>query len=505
MKIWIVLILCCTILLNSPIFSDSLDEAQALYSKGDFAGAIRIYQAASEQNPKSEKARVGLIRSLLKNEEIADAQALAEKAIELFPESASVHVAMGDVLFRMARISESRKAYSRALELDPRCARGYWGLSNIHFLEFDRKTAGALKKKAYECDPEDLEILSDYSLYLPVKEQIPLLQKYLRQATRETEDKRNSVEDESAFLKASAELKGELRNPPATAVIPMERIQHTPTKPASGYLVKVRVNKKKTIDLQLDTGAGGIIISRRLAEKLTLGRISRRRIKGIGDSGTQDGYTALAQSIQIGPLDYNNFPVTVVEKGLPADADGIIGPSIMGRYLVKLNFPQNRIELNPLPWINGKPFANPDTWNELDRTKCPELASYQAVAGWGYLLIPVSVNNKKSGYFILDTGGAVNLLSREFASGITGLRDIGNVLRGISGGVKTFEATDDITLRIGRFTQTQKSMYVVSLKEISRNRRFEISGLLGDPFLSNLAVTIDYRDGYIHFEYQGKP
>ena len=505
MKMRIFLILCCTIFPNLPVNGDSLDEAQALYSKGDFADAIGIYRSAAERNPESEKARVGLIRSLLKNEDVGDAHASAEKALERFPESASVHAAMGDVLFRMAQISESRESYLKAVELDSRNARGYWGLSNIHFLEFNRKTSGTLKKKAYECDPDDPEILSDYLLSLPAKEQVPLLEKYLRLATHDTGDRRNSAEDQAAFLEAAGEIKGELKNPPPAAVIPMERIRYTSARPASGYRIKARVNGNKTIALQLDTGAGGIILSRRLAEKLKLERISARRIHGIGDSGPRAGYTALARSIQIGPLEYGNFPITVVEKGIPPDADGIIGPSFLGRYLVKLNFPEHRIELNPLPWIDGKPFANPETWKELDRTKCPELASYQEIAGWGYVLIPASVNDKKSGYFILDTGGAVNLLSKEFADGLTGLRDVGNVLMGISGGVKTYEATQDITIRMGRFKQTQKSMYVVSLKDISRSRRFEISGLLGNPFLSNLAVTIDYRDGYIHFDYPGKP
>jgi tetratricopeptide (TPR) repeat protein len=505
MKMRICLILCCVILLNIPMHSESLDEARELYSKGDFAGAIRVYRAASEQDPGSQKARIGLIRSLLKNEDIEDARASAEKAIDEFPDSAAVHAAMGDVLFRMARISESRKSYLKAIELDSCCARGYWGLSNIHSLDFNRKTAGTLKKEAYTCDPGDFEILLDYIRYLPAREQIPLLERYLRLATYETEGHRDFIEDQIAYLKAAGEIKGELKDPPPTAIIPLERIQPTPTRPASGYRIKMRINENKTIDLQLDTGAAGIIINRRLAEKLKLERISLRRVKGIGDSGPRAGYTALAQSVRIGPLEYKNFTITVVEKGLPPDTDGIIGPGILGRYLVKLNFPQHKIELNPLPLIDGKPFADPESWNELDRTKCPELSSYDAIAEWGYLLIPTLVNNKKSGYFILDTGGAVNLISREFASGLTGLRDIGNVLRGISGNIKTFEATDDIIIRMGRFTQTQKSMYVVSLKDISRSRRFEISGLLGNPFLSHLVVTIDYRDGYIHFEYPRNP
>ena len=50
----------------------------------------------------------------------------------------------------------------------------------------------------------------------------------------------------------------------------------------------------RNVHLLLDTGAGGIMVSRKLAEKAGLTRISAVHYGGIGDKGLQSGYTAVA-------------------------------------------------------------------------------------------------------------------------------------------------------------------------------------------------------------------
>jgi hypothetical protein len=61
-----------------------------------------------------------------------------------------------------------------------------------------------------------------------------------------------------------------------------------------------------TINLQLDTGAGDILINRKAAEKLRLEVISSYHVRGIGDSGARESFVAQAQSIRIGPLDFRD-------------------------------------------------------------------------------------------------------------------------------------------------------------------------------------------------------
>jgi tetratricopeptide (TPR) repeat protein len=501
----ICLIALCSLSINAH--SQSLDEARAFYLKGDFSAAIQLYRSFIQQDSKNEQAHIGLIRGLLKKDDIEEAYKSAETALALFPENASLLTVTGDVLFRLARVPEAQKSYTKAISLEPLNARGYWGLGQILHMDFNRKSSKKMIQKAYECDSEDPDIIVDYAQYLPPKEQMPLLEKYLSLATYETEEKRNAIADQIEYIKENGDLKSwQLKDPPQTATIPLKPLPAFGSSFAStrsGYVVKVTINNEKTVDLHLDTGARGILIPRKLAKKLKLKIIGSHHIKGIGDSGSREGYLALAPSVRIGPVEFVNCVLNVMDKQPRPQTEGLIGVSVFSQYLTTMNLPQNKLELNPLPLIRGNPFTDPESWTELDRTRCPELASFSPMGIWGHLIIPTTINNKKSGYFILDTGSAMNVIGRKFAAGVAPLKNAGRVIRGLSGDTDTF-IVQDITLTMGRFRQRHDYMYVISLKQLSHDMGFEISGMLGHPLLSQLSITLDYRDGFINFEYPGE-
>lgn len=481
---------------------ENLYGAQALYDKGDYSGAIRLYRTVLQKDPKSELAHIGLIRSLWKNNDIQEAYKSAESAIAKFPENASLHAVKGDVLFRLAQISNAQKSYLKAISLDSQLARGYWGLGRIHAFDFNRKTAKKMMQKAYEFDPKDPDIISDYIEYLPNAEQIPLLEKYLWATSDEITTIRGRIANHLEYLKNSAGFKtGRFLDPPPEATIPLYEIVSDTERPASGYYIKAIINGK-TANLQLDTGGSGILFQRRFIEKMGLNILSASEVKGIGDSGARAGFLAQAQNLQIGQLRYSDAILEVVDQNFTPNIDGIIGGNFFNRYLISLNFPQKRIELQPLPMINGKPYSNSDSWKELDRTQPSELASFQSIGIMGNLFIPVTINNKKTGYFMLDTGAEVSMLNREFASDLTGLLQSEGEIRGVSGAMKTYETTSSITLRMGQFSQRYASMFAVSFKDMSRDYGLEISGIIGNSLLQHLTITIDYRDGLVNFIYQ---
>ena len=70
-----------------------------------------------------------------------------------------------------------------------------------------------------------------------------------------------------------------------------------------GYGLEVDFGETKS-KLLLDTGAGGIVINRRIAEKAGLKQISATTMGGIGDKGEAQGYIALAASIKVGGLNF---------------------------------------------------------------------------------------------------------------------------------------------------------------------------------------------------------
>jgi tetratricopeptide (TPR) repeat protein len=477
-------------------------EARSLYLKGQYAEAVRYFKAALKQDPKSEIALVGLIRSLLRTDSVQEAYKSAEAAVAAFPNNALLHAAQGDVLFRKAQISNAQKAYIKAINLDRQIARGYWGLSKIHAFDFNRKTAGEMIRKAYELDPADPDIVCDYISYLPEAEQTRILEKYLSQTDDPNNDRKARITGHLQYLKNSGGLKsGEFKIPEEAITIPLSKFMPQPDKPYSGYHVKVNINGKSA-DLQLDSGGNGILIQRRFAEKLGLNIITASQVKGIGESGARSSFLAQAQNLQIGSLSFPNATMEVVDQDFTANSDGIIGSNFFNRFLITLNFPKEKMELRPLPKINGMPHSDPETWKDLNRTTCPEIASFQSMGMIGNLFVPVQVNNKKIGYFMVDTGSASSMLSREFAVDFLGLIQSYDEIQGISGSIKTYQTTSEVILKMGQFRQRQTDMYAISFKDISRDYGFEVSGIIGNSLLHHLAITIDYRDGYINFVYE---
>ena len=119
---------------------------------------------------------------------------------------------------------------------------------------------------------------------------------------------------------------------------------------------------------------------------------------------------------------------------------------------------------------------------------------------WGNLIIPAVLNKTKAGFFFLDTGASVNVLSKTIAQEVASLRDIGKVIRGVSGKTQTYLAKN-VFIQIGRFYQENDTILAIDMKDTSKKLGLEISGLLGYPLLKQLAITVDLRDDLIDFKY----
>jgi tetratricopeptide (TPR) repeat protein len=191
------------LLLGTPkwVLADILAEADALYRKGDFKSAARVYQEIVQREPTNEKGQTGLIRALLKDDEVEAAQVRAREAQRILPSSSTILAAMGDVSFRTGDLSAAAKHYIRALQVNPSNGRAYLGMAKLHSSNFNRKSTLEMDRKAYENDPDDPEIVLAFATDLPAAEQIPLLEKYLGLASNETESRRDWVSTRLAFLK----------------------------------------------------------------------------------------------------------------------------------------------------------------------------------------------------------------------------------------------------------------------------------------------------------------
>jgi len=295
-----------------------------------------------------------------------------------------------------------------------------------------------------------------------------------------------------------------------------------------------------------DTGAGGILVGRSVAEKAGLARISSQHYGGIGDKGMQSGYTAVADSIRVGELEFQDCVVRVTDKRSVTDEDGLIGADVFGAYLVDIDLPGMRLKLSPLPKrpedtvaprslnSEGEPQATteqkegsadepspnaskpsqddpkasepkpkPAPRLPKDRYIAPEMANWTKVFRFGHsILVPTRVNDSKPMLFGLDTGAFNNLLSLRVA------RQVGKVssedrvrVRGVSGEVKNVYSSEKATLSFGHLQQANLEIIALDLSTVSRRTGTEVSGFLGFGMLRLLDVKLDYRDGLVDFVY----
>jgi hypothetical protein len=403
---------------------------------------------------------------------------------------------------------------------------------------------------AHQIAPDDIAVQRAWLGMLPRKERLAALEAYLAGSHPDDEEETKRMTEYLEFLKATADK-------PIHACRLVSKVEQTETKLVTidadegrrrrsismtrGIGLSAKLNDRN-VHLLLDTGAGGIMVSRKVAEKAGLTRVSAVHYGGIGDKGLQSGYTAVADHIRIGELEFQDCVVAVSDKGSVADEDGLIGADVLGAYLIDIDLPGMRLKLAPLPKrpedtvapkslnSEGEEQANAeqkeDSVNEpnpkdqkspppiskparrlpKDRYIAPEMADWTKVFRFGHsILVPTSVNDSKSMLFGLDTGAFSNILSVRAGRQFSKVNSEDRVrVHGANGAVDKVYSSEKATLRFGHFQQSNLGIITLDLSTISRHTGTEVSGFLGFAMLRQLEVELDYRDGLVDFKYDPK-
>jgi predicted aspartyl protease len=307
----------------------------------------------------------------------------------------------------------------------------------------------------------------------------------------------------------------------ASTEIPFFQFLYDP-KHIRAYGLEVKFNNTSA-RLEVDTGAGGLLISRTVAERAGLKPFSQSEMSGIGDQGYKPGYTAFADSIRIGNLDFKDCTVRVLDsRSVLGDTDGLIGMDVFSRFLVTLDYPMRKMLLGPLPprpgeAIGAEPGLNTNdaesddsgTSSEAaangphDRYVAPEMKDYTRVYRVGHdLILPAALNGAKLKLFILDTGAWATSISPQAAREVTKVHaDHEMEIKGISGKVEKVFTADQITFTFGHMSQKVYDVASFDTSNISKSVGMDISGFLGAATLKLLTIHIDYRDGLVKFDY----
>lgn len=444
---------------------------------------------------------LALGRKALRNEGVPTAWRLSQSALSEAPESAAAHEFAGEVLFRRGEFLTAEAEFQRAVKLDENFALGWWGLARVAECTSRHKTADEDIRRAHELDPRDPRIFGAWAMRLRGERHIDALDQYVSMAdpsrdADELEGLRQHIELDKALNGRKLMV---LASAYAPAEIPLVRWINATTH-LRIYGLEVSVNGR-ILRLQMDTGAGGILIQRKAAEKAGVARLSNATFSGIGDNTKlPGGYHGLAERVRIGEVEFRDALINVIDQELVGNEDGLIGTNVFAEFLVKLDFAGQKLRLDPLPGYHA------GDEEPVDASVAPEMRNFARVFRFGHmLLLPTRVGDSGEVLFVIDSGAARTLISYDMAAQAGKVnRDEQMRLKGINGAVSDVYQTGNLFLQFAGFRQTNLGMTSFDMREHSRRLGTEVSGFLGLPVLSLFTLTIDYRDGLVNFEYKDK-
>jgi len=268
---------------------DLMSSSLKLYRSGNFDDALAGYRKAMEEEPKSGEAYAGAVRCLLKQEKISEAFEVAKQAVAQAPDSTAAHTALGEVLFRQGAIYYADVEFVKAANQAKPEARAFLGKSRIEEAMSLYAQAKKHLDRAQLLDPTDPEIRRAWLGTLHRADQIKELEQYLRGLSNDDLETRE-------WLERRLELLKEKQQQPNHSCKLATAVEHTETRLEQmlidarhlrGYGLRVNVNGQ-TARLLLDTGAGGLLINRRMAEKAGVKPVVQTKLRGIGDKGPTD-------------------------------------------------------------------------------------------------------------------------------------------------------------------------------------------------------------------------
>ena len=466
---------------NLPVTDDgALANARHLFRQADFRAAADAYRKIVEVKPSVE-GYAGLVRSLLKADDVKTAEQSSQQALAAFPESAIIRAERGDVYYRRGFIPQAEEEYNAALKLDDKCARAWLGRGKVDAVYARRSQSKTAIAKAHGLDPEDSDAFYEWAIRLPYPENVAALERHLAEFHNDPEEERHEREYKD-FVKALAGRKTWILSRDVERTeIKMESLTVGAHMVLRGYGLRVRLNDRAAVTLLVDTGSSGITITRKLAEKIGASKLAEQALEGVGKSGPAVGYKAWVDKIVIGDLEFHDCFVQATPREI-AEVDGIIGLDVFSQYLVTLDLPARKLRLEPMP-ARG---------NEGDAVFS------QSFQLGHFLLLPTEVGKKATGLFVIDSGSNANTISPELARSIPEMRAFNSPMSGVSGVVRSAFIADDAMLRFAKVNRNDR-ISTLDLHSVSKDLGIEVSGQIGFSAMQDMKLTINYRDGLVRF------
>lgn len=476
----------------------ALAGAQGELFAARYENATALFSQIVEQRPATGDAWYGLVRAHLGQHHWREAYSAADQALNRAPQTAGAETAAGLAMYRRGDLGSAETHYQAALKIDRAYPGALRGLASIYSAISLFKSARDLRLKAYSAAPNDPDLMLFHANTLKGQKHIEALEEALARLDPGSEEAR-SLKVHIANDRAVGDRKlRRLISPYQNGRVKLLQLLDGPSR-AFGVGIVARLNQKETVKLLMDTGASGISLSPKAAEKAGLQQLSSEtsEAKGIGDQKVQPSIAYLASEVQAGDATFADYPISVFRSAKSADYDGLIGPDVFSPFLVKIDFVRLVMSLETRPAGSPEPPDEPLDWNG----QLPP-GFYRVLRFGDHLAVPTFINGGRSALFLVDSGSSANLIDTATAKEFTKVgTDSRTIVGGIQGKVDKVSRADRVSLVFAGFRQDNADVIAISLEKMSDSFGVGFGGILGMPVLRNLALTVDYRGGAIKFEY----
>ena len=256
-------------------------------------------------------------------------------------------------------------------------------------------------------------------------------------------------------------------------------------------IIKAQLDDNKdTLNFVFDTGSGGISLDSSTVNYLKLNRTKTdRTIRGIAGVRTVDfayKHSLKLPGLKVDSLDFHINNYDILSSSYGVKVDGVIGYSFLRRFIVKLNYDDNKMEVfspGTIKYPRGGNLLHP-TFNTLP-------------------VIETNITDQHltKGRFIFDSGAGLNmLLSEDYVADSSLLHSkkklYATQAQGL-GGKKTMNITVLKKITIGSYTFRQVPVYIFN-DDYNVTSYPQIGGVIGNDLLRRFNVIINYPEQTIH-------
>jgi Tfp pilus assembly protein PilF len=472
----------------SAVAAHEATAAEVAYRQAKYESAESLYQQALQQKPDDPQLNLALVHTLLHEDRVSDASTRASKAAAEAPHSAGALTALAEVQLRQGQPWLASQTLDSAAAADPCFARVHLIRSRIFRIDSMYTSERAELQAAYQIDPSEPDIHRAWVHTVNPANDIQRIEDSLATtADLDPEIRKKAEASANSMMSLLSENSQTCQSVAITAPVILPLIpSFQNVKEIAGYKLAVEFPKSKA-RLTIDTAASGLYISQALADA-----------NGFQHAQSAPANTVQVDTLHLGPLEFRNCMVGVSDTPFATGVEGFIGTDVFAPYLVTLNFPDAKLELDPLPALP----TEPKSVLPGDRYLAPDLRSYATVYHKNqYLLVPVMINKKDRRLFVLDTGIRLTAMTSEVAHSISNTRvNFTNPVKTVSGSTLQIYR-DGFDFQFANLAlDRQHNILEFDPSAVDQNAGMEVAGMLGFDILHSLVVHLDYRDGLVKFD-----